>query len=369
MSELSGVNSGVNSNNISFQADKNKKDVKDNKPSKDEGMRKSTKLMIGASALALAVIGGVILHKGNAAKKTAKEAEKLANHLKQERERMPMLFANTVKEAELTAKLEEIDKLSPAEQNVAYQQLRKMNVNILELNYASASKKVGDEIVLRRGMRGIPKDVQEEMTAGNMLKAAELYEAHVQALPVTFRPKNVGANIEETISKVFGAESKVKPHTYDLAKEGEEIISLRDCGGFYDVVATKEGVLYEGGGKTTLSRAISNSDNFWKKATKTPIKDGASITHGVDKDGKYVTILNMPDNSVAGRPTTITLGLISRNSKMSPAQKDLLSLAEHPEKFDASLIDTVTLKNSPEVTGAENMDYDLVLSAIQSMVK
>lgn len=47
----------------------------------------------------------------------------------------------------------------------------------------------------------------------------------------------------------------------------------------------------------------------------------------------------------------------------------MLSLAEHPEKFDAELIDKLTEKTSTEVTGAENLEYNLALSVIQSMAK
>ncbi len=367
MTEINKVNFGTN--NINPQE---KKEVKaDNKPSTDEGLKKSTKLMIGATALAAVTIGGVILHKGNVAKKAAKEAEKLAKDLKFQRERMPRLFMDSVKEEELAAKLEEIDKLSPLEQKKAYKALNKVYTNVLGLQRIQKSGKNLDEITLRRGMKGVPKDVQKEMADGNWIKAGELYEAHVQELPNTFKAKNIGATVEESISNVFGTESKVKPHTYDLSKEGEEISSLRNCGGYYDVIATKNGVLYEGSGSTNLVRAISNGDNFQAKAKYTHIGDKATIIHGVDKDGKYVTILNVADKNVdtSGRGLAINLGLISNGKKPTPAQQDLMSLAQHPEKFDEALIDKLTVKNSPNVTGAENMDYDLALSVIQSMAK
>ena len=363
-------NVGMNGiNNVNFEgADSAKK--ADNKPSDDKKMKTATKLMIGASALAAAVIGGVLLHKGSVAKKAAKEAEKLAKDLKFERERMSRLFEGKVKEEELASKLEGIDKLSPEEQKQAYEALDKTYINIThDLNYV---QKYGeDKVILRRGMKELPQDVKKEMADGNWIKAGELYEAHVQELPNTFKAKNIGSSVEESISNVFGAESKVKPHTYDLANEGVEILSLRNYGGYYDVIATKEGILYEGAGKTSLNRAISNADKFQDKAIRTAIGDKATVIHGVDREGKYVTILNMTDKNVdtSGRGLSINLGMISNGKKPSPAQKDLLSLAEHPEKFDFSLIDKLTVKTNREVTGAENMDYDLVLSVIQSMAK
>ena len=363
-------NVGMNGvNNVNFQGTDSAKKT-DNKPSDDKKMKTATKLMIGATALAAAVVGGVIFHKVNVAKKAAQEAEKLAKDLNFERGRMSRLFKDNVKEEELASKLEEIDKLSPAEQKQAYEVLDKVYTNIThDLRYA---QKYGeDKVVLRRGMKELPQDVKKEMADGNWIKAGELYEAHVHELPNTFKAKNIGSTVEESISNVFGAEAKVKPHTYDLANEGTEILSLRNCGGYYDVIATKEGILYEGAGKTSLNRAISNADKFQDKAIRTAIGDKATVIHGVDKEGKYVTILNMTDKNVdtSGRGLTINLGMISNGKNPSPAQKDLLSLAKNPEKFDETLIDALTLKTNPEVTGAENLDYNLALSVIQSMAK
>ena len=78
-------NSSINSSNSTNQVqaiNTNSAAAKDNKYSNDEVMKKNTKLMIGASALAAAVIGGVLLHKGISMRKAAKEAEKLAKNAK-----------------------------------------------------------------------------------------------------------------------------------------------------------------------------------------------------------------------------------------------------------------------------------------------
>ena len=369
MPSVNNVNS--NSNNTINSKSVQKQDVHDNKPSKDEGIKKSAKLMLGATALAAAVVGGVVMHKSSVSKKAAK---KLAEDLEHERVCIPRLFEGKVKEEEFATKIEEIGKLPPAEQLEAYKQMHRIDRNIRDLklyqNLAQKHRINIDEIELRRGMKGVPKDVQKEMADGNWIKAGELYEAHVQELPNTFRAKNIGTTVEESISNVFGAESKVRPHTYDLTKEGEEIVSLRYRGGYYGVTATREGLLYEGN-KTSLSRAVSSSDGFRDRGKYTQIGDKAMIIHGVDKEGKYVTIIDMPDVKVdtAGNPYTIRLAFISKNKKMTPAQRDLLSLAEHPEKFDSQLIYGLTQKTNANVTGAENMDYDLALSVIQSMAR
>ncbi len=51
---------------------------------------------------------------------------------------------------------------------------------------------------------------------------------------------------------------------------------------------------------------------------------------------------------------------------MTQFQKDLLSLADNPEKFDADIIEKITRKAGFDV---EYLDYDLMLSAIQSMAQ
>lgn len=75
-------NVGMNGvNNVSFQGvDLAKK--ADNKPSDDKKMKTSTKLMIGATALAAAVVGGLAIKKGLNAKnirKASDESLKLIN--------------------------------------------------------------------------------------------------------------------------------------------------------------------------------------------------------------------------------------------------------------------------------------------------
>ena len=361
-----------NSANLVQTVNTNSAAAKDNKYSNDEVMKKNTKLMIGASALAAAVIGGVLLHKGISMRKAAKEAEKLAKDLKFEQERMPRLFNGVATEEEIATKLEEIGKLSPAEQKKAYENLGQVCGYIHDLKYCQEFGE--DKVILRRGMKKLPDDVKKEMAEGNWIKAGELYKAHVQELPETFKAKNIGSTIEESISNVFGAETKVKPHTYDLSKEGEEIISQRNYGGYYAVSATKEGILYgDVKGTSSLGSSLVNGHGFFvlKSTKRLPIKDGAVILHGVNHEGKYVTLLRMPDTKTdtAGNPLINTLGFISKCKKPTPAQQDLLSLAQHPEKFDYSLIDKLTLKTDKMPTGAENMDYDLALSVIQSMAK
>ena len=82
----------------------------------------------------------------------------------------------------------------------------------------------------------------------------------------------------------------------------------------------------------------------------------------------------MPD----GNDKTTTIAILSPNNKYTPVQEDLLKLAANPEKFNAKIFDEITHRSArPDVIAKDpdainqyvNLDYDLLLSAIQSMVK
>lgn len=68
---------GFKQNSVSFRAGDKKNVVADNHPSDDDKMKKSTKYMVGAAALATAIVGGLAVKKGfdvRAANKAFKEA-------------------------------------------------------------------------------------------------------------------------------------------------------------------------------------------------------------------------------------------------------------------------------------------------------
>lgn len=339
--------------------------VNDNKPSDDKKMKKSTKLMIGASALAAVVLAGVMIRKGCAAKNTASEAmnevangaENLASKVEALKNSVSGLLAAHASEAELAAKLDEIGKLPLQEQLKAYESLDRIKLNITKLQRIKKNGKNLDEIVLRRGMKGVPQDVQEEMTNGNWIKAGELYEAHVQELPITHKVEYTGATLEETI-KNAREESRVKPHTYNIENEGEIVIFRNNqARGYSSDVVTKDGLMYEG---EYESRGLLPTvpDNY------DVIKNGeVRIAHGVSpKTGKYEVQMTLPDKGTNGSNDEFSFCLLSAGAEMSPAQKDMLALAENPEKVDIDLFRYLAHESRA-------YDMDLILSAIQTTAK
>ncbi|MBO7673247.1 hypothetical protein J6S88_07570 [bacterium] len=338
----------------------------DNKESDDKGMRKSTKWMIGATILAATTAIGIVTHKRI---KAGKAAEELLKDVASQKGRIGMLFNGSGCEGVVAEKLAEIEKLPIEEQKSALDFLEKIQRNVFHLQQ---DQRLGSKY-LRRGLKEYPAEVKKAIDEGRWLDAGELYEKYAQTLPNTFRTSSTGATVEETIKNVFGEGSKIKPHTYDLSQEGEYIMSQRNFGGFHEHMAIKDGIVYEPNYMTDLSDSLGvalYSPQKIKNYVCANVKDGYYIQHGT-YGGKYVTILTGPE--LKGSGISMSLGIASRGKNMSQAQKDLLSLAEHPEKFDASYIDKLTLRNSVNGNGSDhgivNLDYDLAYSIIQSMAR
>lgn len=53
----------------------------------------------------------------------------------------------------------------------------------------------------------------------------------------------VGATVNEIIKNVFGKNSNITPHTYDILKEFDSISITRNYGGYKDGIATTKGTI------------------------------------------------------------------------------------------------------------------------------
>ena len=303
-------------------------------------------------------VKGILTHKKIKAGKAAKE---LLQEVTYNKGRIGRLFRNVGCEEEIALKLAEIEKLPIDEQAKELAHLDKVYNSVQSMQTA----KRNGMFHLRRGMTEYPEEVKNAIAEGRWLDAGELYEKYVQTLPNTFKAKTTGATVEETIVNVFGKDSKIKPHTYDLSQEGEYISGYKYTSGegAIKIITSKDGILYEG---------WPSSGKAEKYFGTIPIKDDFHINQGI-YDGYYEISLVGPQSRMGsdtlGKKYLMSISLTSRSSKMSPAQADLLSLAEHPEKFDASYIDKLLFSNIPDGHGDTNFDYDLAYSIIQSMTR
>ena len=195
-----------------------------------------------------------------------------------------------------------------------------------------------------------------------------------------------GETVQETIENVFGKNSKITPHTYDISKEYPTISVYRDCGGYKDGIVSKDGILEDYGFSHLLPKPTRHSTSYHvvNPKTKAPIdlsaRKGVSIYEGtVEGIENKVVQLDISDTGCLAHDRIMRISIISPDNKLTPVQKDILKLAETPEKIDISVIDKLLeFKNASNADGSiitenvgkyKNLDYDLILSAFQSMLK
>lgn len=208
---------------------------------------------------------------------------------------------------------------------------------------------------------------------------------YVPNLNVFEKSSKVGATVQETIENVFGKNSDITPHSYDITKEFDSIPIYRNQGGYKDGTATTMGTIQnsvagcKGGVRASaISHLCTANENG---VTHLALEDGTHILSGtVSNYNNKVVQLCVPD--VLGTRnkqsnTFIRFAFISPNNEFTPLQKDILKLAEHPEKINNELLRTLTQfkpTNTPDgaliyenIGQYANLDYDLLLSVFQSM--
>ena len=208
---------------------------------------------------------------------------------------------------------------------------------------------------------------------------------YVPNLNVFEKSSKVGATVQETIENVFGKNSDITPHSYDITKEFDSIPIYRNQGGYKDGTATTMGTIQnsvegcKGGVRASaISHLCTANENG---VTHLALEDGTHILSGtVSNYNNKVVQLCIPD--VLGTKnkqsnTFIRFAFISPNNEFTPLQKDILKLAEHPEKINNEFLRTLTQfkpTNTPDgaliyenIGQYANLDYDLLLSVFQSM--
>ena len=329
-------------------------------PSEDKGLSTGAKWTIGVGLTVLGALGVYAILRGRA-KSAIKTQQKNAA---KEIEKLRQLFSGMTGEDKkiIDHILKNTETLPPEKQTKVFKYLRNLKHRFYDLNnYECGVKTI-------RGEKFSPK-VVKYLKEGRKVKAAQELEKQALSLPNTYKAKTTGTTVAETIENVFGKGSKeIKPHSYDLAKESDHFLYVRYRGGYWDRCVTKEGVLREPryfNIDKALSESYSNINGFLQNPQKvSKVGKEAVITHGIT-DGKYVTVMDIPERTREG--ISMKLGFISKDGKPTPFQKDLLSLAENPERFDYDLIKK-TLINEKNALG-DHMDYGLMLSVIQSMAK
>ena len=228
----------------------------------------------------------------------------------------------------------------------------------------STNKKVAISVGSLLGLIAVGYGIKKHIDTRSIKKVTN--EA-IEALKKGIYKKsaNAGDTVQETIINVLGKDSVITPHTYDVSKEFPAIHVYRDCGGYKDGLVTPSGIDVSQNPFTVLLN----------KATMNVPENG----NVPDIKNKVVKLILADPKAFEGRPTNYMITIVSPNHNYTPLQKDVLKLIDHPEKIDVDVFDKICkfMKANDDkgelilenVGKYENLDYDLMLSAIQSMAK
>lgn len=186
-----------------------------------------------------------------------------------------------------------------------------------------------------------------------------------------------GNSIQERIQNILGKDSKISPHNYDLSKEYPAMRVYRDQGGFKDGMVIPKGIV-------ELEK-VTYKD--------IPSYTGRAISHGVDdttnriynlkEEKRLVSSFDFTDprDSREFGKSKVRFNLYSLDDTLTPAQRDFERIKANPklraeaeELFDELL----KFKKGTDENGKrifenlgkyEHLDYDVILSVIQSLAK
>ena len=197
----------------------------------------------------------------------------------------------------------------------------------------------------------------------------------------THKSDNAGETVAQTIENILGKDSAIKPHTYDTAREFHTIPCYRDQGGYKDGLVTKAGIVDDINENIPDINLLSSAICHKQHLENVCRHDGINIYKGVVEGSTNKMVRFEMNDPSGGGGRQVIFSIISPNREYTPLQKDLLKLAESPEKIDTSVFDRIfkfknDVRDGKRISREdivkycgkyENLDYDLILSAIQSM--
>lgn len=333
------------------------------------------KVAVGAGLTALAAAGIYIATKGKGGKNVKNLGEQI-EFLTQECSRYLSSHKFNFDSPQIGERLEEISKLPKKERLEA---LRKLHSTLEHTNvvkdYIDLERRLPKSPRLPKGMTTLPDDVRQAYEQKDIIKTGELFKQHLDKLPNTRPAVTKGATVAESIENTFGKGSNIQPHTYDLSKESPVIGVYRNSEGFKDGFVGQEGVYCE---SSLITDLIPDHDDiitslghgFNNKGTSAygRIADLAAVERDFENADRKLVQFKMPDPE----GLVMTISILSPNNKYTPLQKDMIKLIENPEKIDNSVFEKITRVKDPlkkESNQYKYLDYDVLLSAIQSMAK
>lgn len=333
------------------------------------------KVAVGAGLTALAAAGIYIATKGKGGK-NVKDLGKQIDSLTKECSNYLHNHRFEFESPQVGKRLEEISQLPKKERLEA---LRKLHSTLehteVVKNYIDLERTLPKSPSLPKGMTTLPDDVRQAYEQKDVIKTGELFKQHLDKLPNTRPAVTKGATVAESIENTFGKGSNIQPHTYDLSKESPVIGVYRNSEGYKDGLVGQEGIYFE---SSLITDLIPDHDviitslghGFNNKGTSAygRIADLATVERDFENADRKLVQFKMPDPE----GLVMKISILSPNNKYTPLQKDMIKLIENPEKIDNSVFEKITRVKDPlkkESNLYKYLDYDVLLSAIQSMAK
>ena len=343
------------------------------KPKEKSSISTGVKVAVGAGLTALAAAGIYIATKGKGGK-NVKNLGKQIESLTQDCNHFSKLFE--FETPQISERLKEISQLPKKDKLDA---LKQLNTTLEHANkvkdYINLEQK-GHKTRLPKGMTTLPDDVRQAYEQKDVIKTGELFKQHLDKLPNSRPAVTKGATVAESIENTFGKGSNIQPHTYDLSKESPVIGVYRNFGGYKDGMVGQEGRYFT----DSLTQVPDQKDIV----TSISHSFGGDSGHGKISELKCLDtdILENPDRKLVRfvmtdpnkDDTKIILTVLSPNNEYTPLQKDMIKLINNPKKVDVPVFDKLTTvaetrQDMTEGNLYKYLDYDVLLSAIQSMAK
>ena len=343
------------------------------KPKEKSSISTGVKVAVGAGLTALAAAGIYIATKGKGGK-NVKNLGKQIESLTQDCNHFSKLFE--FETPQISERLKEISQLPKKDKLDA---LKQLNTTLEHANkvkdYINLEQK-GHKTRLPKGMTTLPDDVRQAYEQKDVIKTGELFKQHLDKLPNSRPAVTKGATVAESIENTFGKGSNIQPHTYDLSKESPVIGVYRNCGGYKDGMVGQEGRYFT----DSLTQVPDQKDIV----TSISHSFGGDSGHGKISELKCLDtdILENPDRKLVRfvlpdpnqDDTKIILTVLSPNNEYTPLQKDMIKLINNPKKVDVPVFDKLTTvaETRQDITEGnlyKYLDYDVLLSSIQSMAK
>ena len=219
---------------------------------------------------------------------------------------------------------------------------------------------------------GICLVTKRKMDAKKFTQLLEEDKKLLDALPVRENSFK-GNTITERIKNILGADSKISPHSYDLTKEYPAIPIYRNQGGYKDGLVLPRGIV-DPARNQKAPRLVTTSISH-KTLPNNRIAD-------LIDEQRLVSGFEFKDpRQKAEIDTDVIFKILSPNDKLTPAQMDLEKIKSNPKlKAEAEKLFDEALKfmrgndNNGKIIFEnigkyEHLDYDVILSIIQSLAK